>query len=552
MLPKKIPRKVKNDNYRALALYVADAKIGKTVGEKTLHAWTVGCQADDYLGGMIEVEATQSLNTRSGREKTYHLVISFRPSDERKLSLENYHEIEKEVAEALGFTDHQRHCGIHRNTDNIHMHIAYNMVHPITFNHRSPFRDFSKLHSVCRKLEKKYGLTADKGIEPGAKKDEDKILTNVKAQTVEAHSGQESFCGYVARQKPKIMAAMEAAKTWDEFHRATLALGIQVEARGAGLAFKDSYGKHRAVPSKVDRKLAKDTLEEKFGPFQAASPDFIKAVGASETYTAIPLHRGPDRDNLYEEFQAEISARKVALEGIKAEEGEAFRAIRQRWNDRRKIVEKYPMLYAHRQQLLLEMKIKEQEEIVANRAELAAKRQNIREAIPYTSWAKCLQYKAAQGNETALAILRSKKVEVAPESSPSSLNSPQKTFDEITLESLTRQQKILTQTQLNSTQRKALLSVEKMQTVLEKESLIGGTVAALKNFRIDTKGVVLFSFDNGKSIRDTGKEIHFTPNDENIRKLALEFSLQKWGKRFTVKNDMTVFDGSPKRKNISR
>ncbi len=158
MLPIKVERKVENDNYRALALYIADAKIGRNEGEKTLKAWAVGCQMEDYLGGMIEVEATQAMNTTSGKEKTYHLVISFRPSDEKKLALEDYYGIEKEIAKALGFADHQRHCGIHRNTDNIHMHIAYNMIAPEKYTRHSPYRDFSKMHSVCRKLEKKYGL----------------------------------------------------------------------------------------------------------------------------------------------------------------------------------------------------------------------------------------------------------------------------------------------------------------------------------------------------------------------------------------------------------
>ncbi len=552
MLPKKIERKPENDNYRALALYIADAKRGQTVGEKTLHAWTAGCLADDYRGGMIEVEATQSLNTRTGKEKTYHLVISFRPSDERKLSLENYHEIEKEVAAALGFTEHQRHCGIHRNTDNIHMHIAYNMINSVTFNHHSPFRDFSKLHSVCRKLEKKYSLAVDKGIEPGERKDESKIPTNVKAQTVEAHTGQESFHGYVVRQKPKIIVAVEASKTWEDIHMALLSLGILLEARGAGMTLKDRHGKHWEAPSKIDRNLTTAKLEEKFGPFQVASVDLLNDIKSEESYTAAPLHLGPDRNNLYEDFQTEMAIRKGELEKIKAEEGEAFQAIRQKWNEKRKIVQKYHMTYAHRQQLLLEMKIKEQEEIIANRGELAKKRQSIREAIPYTSWSKCLQHKAAQGNEVALAILRSKKIEVAPETVENQPSKVGKSYDEITLESLNRQKKIHGLTQFGSRQKRALLSVEKMRTVLEKEKSFGGNAVVLENFRIDTKGVVLFSFDNGSSIRDTGNEIHFTPNDENIRKLALQFSIQKWGKQFAVKDDMTVFDDSTKRKNISR
>jgi flagellar hook protein FlgE len=214
------------------------------------------------------------------------------------------------------------------------------------------------------------------------------------------------------------------------------------------------------------------------------------------------------------------------------------------------------MLYAHRQQLLLEIKIKEQEEIVKNRAELSTKRQGIREEIPYTSWAKCLQHKAAQGNEVALAILRSKKVEVAPETGDkfdtNSSQSPHKTYEEISLESLNRQQKILDMKQVTSMQKKALISVEKMREILEKERLFDKNITALKNYRIDTKGLVLFTFDNGSSIRDTGKEIHFTPHDEQIRKIALQFSRQKWGGKFVMTDDMIVFDGSTQRKNISR
>lgn len=208
-----------------------------------------------------------------------------------------------------------------------------------------------------------------------------------------------------------------------------LAIGVQMEERGAGLSIKDSYGKHRATPSKIDRNLSKEKLEEKFGPFHAASPLLKKNVKREETYQALPLHQGPDRGNLYEEFKFEMAVRKSELERIKIEEGVAFQTIRQKWNDHRKSLQNRPMMYEHRQRLLLEMKIKEQEEMVGNRAELAEKRQTIREAIPYTSWNKCLQHKAAQGNEVALAILRSKNMEVAPEAGNTGIvNSAYKTM----------------------------------------------------------------------------------------------------------------------------
>lgn len=92
MISKRIDRKPENDNYGTLANYVRDAKhthgherladyIGDKLhdGEKVLYSWHEGCLSDDYALAIREVQATQALNTRSRKEKTYHLVISFRP-----------------------------------------------------------------------------------------------------------------------------------------------------------------------------------------------------------------------------------------------------------------------------------------------------------------------------------------------------------------------------------------------------------------------------------------------------------------------------------------
>ena len=98
-------------------------------GEKCLLTWTEGCWLeDDYERAIKEVVATQELNTRSKKEKTYHLIVSFRPEDQEKLTEEVFKEIEKRFAETLGLSEHQRHCGVHINTKNIHMHVAYNLI----------------------------------------------------------------------------------------------------------------------------------------------------------------------------------------------------------------------------------------------------------------------------------------------------------------------------------------------------------------------------------------------------------------------------------------
>jgi hypothetical protein len=88
VISKHVSCKARNDDYGRLARYVADAGHG---GEKCLVSWSAGCwSGDDYDLGILEAEAVQDLNTRSAKEKTYHLLISFRPEDEAKLTPEAF------------------------------------------------------------------------------------------------------------------------------------------------------------------------------------------------------------------------------------------------------------------------------------------------------------------------------------------------------------------------------------------------------------------------------------------------------------------------------
>ena len=165
MISKHIHCKASNDNYKRLADYIAAAKHTKK-REKLLHSWCAGCiDNEDYESSITEVELTQSLNTRTNKEKTYHLIVSFRKEDEGKLTEEDYKNIEQEFAKALGFEEHQRHCVVHINTDNIHMHIAYNMIHPQKHTRHEPYRDYKVRDEVCRKIEKQYNLAIDNGID---------------------------------------------------------------------------------------------------------------------------------------------------------------------------------------------------------------------------------------------------------------------------------------------------------------------------------------------------------------------------------------------------
>jgi hypothetical protein len=259
MIAKRINTKPGNDNSRKLGLYIADAS---HEGEKLLFAWHEGCLSDTYAAALIEIEATQGMNTRCQGSKTYHLLVSFRPEDEAKLNQESMRGIEAAFAEALGFSDHQRVCGVHKNTNNMHLHIAYNMIHPESFTKREPFRDFYKLSEACRKMEKKYGLVVDNGISQGP---EASPQIEQKAASMEAHTGEQSFQSFVLEHKDDILKKLGAAENWAGAHAALAEYGMEIKPHGNGLVVVSDTGKGAIKASAIDRSLSKNRLTDRWG-----------------------------------------------------------------------------------------------------------------------------------------------------------------------------------------------------------------------------------------------------------------------------------------------
>jgi len=520
MIASRKDRKPENDNYRELARYIADAK---NDGEKVLMHWSAGSSFDDYTTAICEVEAIQEQNTRSKQTKTYHLVVSFRPEDEAKLSVEAFMDIEKAFAQALGFQDHVRHCGVHKNTNNLHLHLAYNTIDGEKFRQHSPYRDFYKVSRVCREMEKKYDLSVDKGTDRDHPKKEGQASAKVKS--IEAQTGQETLFTYIMRHKDRILSELEKAGTWKDVHDIFLKRGLLIKPSGNGLAIKDRYGKHSARASQIDRGLSKASLEKIFGQYEAPTKEQLMNVQAEAVYSAIPLHLGPERDNFYAVFQEEMAWRKTVLKEINEESRAAYEAHKKRRDEQRERIRRVPMMKHHRDQLLLEFKMKEQDDLDTIRVETSRKRNTVRALLPYTTWIQCLQYKAGQGNEVALAVLRSKTEKVQPEIILPRKETPINQSPEVR-QWQEQKKKILNAAGLTNRNRRALLSVLKMREIFFKESGLLGE----PKYRIDGNGVVIFDLPDGGTIRDTGRQINFSAHSPKAGELAAKLATARWGK----------------------
>ena len=268
-------------------------------GEKCLLTWTEGCWTEgDYERAIKEVVATQELNTRSKKEKTYHLIISFRPEDQERLTEEVFREIEKRFAERLGLSAHQRHCGVHINTKNIHMHVAYNLIDKENFTRKEPWRDFAARDKLCRELEKEFGLTPDKGRGQGV----DRALSQSAAVT-EAHSGEQSFESFAREKVIAIQEEVAEATDWQAVHQAFARYGLELEKRGCGLAVRNKSGRQRIKASSMARGLTLKKLEIRLGKFESVKASTLLPESESQ-YGPEPIQK-LEGENRFEEYARE-------------------------------------------------------------------------------------------------------------------------------------------------------------------------------------------------------------------------------------------------------
>ncbi|MFC3674946.1 TraI/MobA(P) family conjugative relaxase [Ferrovibrio xuzhouensis] len=276
MIAKRIDIEPENDNYERLADYIAAAP---EEGEKLDDLWIVNCDAGETLDDLPlakkEIKATQALNQTAKSGKTYHLMVSFR--DERP-SPEALRDIEREFAQALGFGEHQRIAGTHINTENFHLHIAINKIHPVTLKVHMPFRDFKVLEKVSREMEKKYALKLDLGradkIEPEKQA--------ARARDKEAHTWEQSFDSYVREEAADLLAALDAARGWQDLHAAFGRFDLELRLRGNGLVIANASGTEMIKASALDRKFSKAALEHKLGTFIAPGDDLELEDGTTE------------------------------------------------------------------------------------------------------------------------------------------------------------------------------------------------------------------------------------------------------------------------------
>ena len=535
MIAKRIDRNPENDSFVSLGKYIADAS---HKGEKLLFAWHVGCQSETYETALVEIAATQEINTRCKGEKTYHMMVSFRPEDEPRLTLEAFRDIELAFAQALGFEDHQRLCGVHRNTNNMHMHVAYNMIHPERYTKIEPFRDFYKLSETCRTMEARYDLSIDNGIN----KDEPSQQINQRAASMEAHSGEQSFQSYVLDHRESILQALEGAMSWQDVHASLAMYDIMIKPQANGLTVVNKKGKEAIKASAIDRSLSKKRLTDRFGDYLA--PSDSPFLAAKHYYNRKPLQsKSPERDELYKVYKNIIEQRQAQIDAVKQENHSRLQGIKELYSEERRKLSMQFHSRSIKTRLRQILQVQEYKAIEDSRAASQDNIQKIKESNPFHSWNGFLKWQASQGNEIALAVLRSRKTEIDARNNEKNTEVYYEARRNIRLEGLENQQKFLAAVSQRKL-RTLLISINHMQQLEGEENLrlksgIGDQASLFSGVQhvIDNNGIVIFKLASGGTIRDTGNKLYFSV-DENTRSAALIYGQMRFGKGIKIKDNI--------------
>lgn len=276
MIVKKIknPKKSASKTTRisALADYIL-SPVAKDRSEKCVFAATRGVLCDDLSGQKKEMIALSTL-VRKSADTVNHYVISLQAGEHP--TQQQFEEIVTLFTSHLGWKDHQVFAGLHRDTENHHIHLAINRVHPVTEKvvEVNKGMDIELAHQAIAIIEKKQGWRREKNglyclLDNGKVARSKSTYSTEKSpgqkqQEMEVRTGEKSVQRIVQEKATDILSA---SRTWSDLHEAMSKVGFRYEKFGSGAKI---FVGDIAVKASDVQNGGLSRMEKRLGPFQPA------------------------------------------------------------------------------------------------------------------------------------------------------------------------------------------------------------------------------------------------------------------------------------------
>lgn len=476
-----------------------------------------------------EMQSVAAQNARV-KDPVYHVVISWapgeNPTDDQAFESARY------ALKAVGMADHQYVFAIHRDTDNVHVHIAVNRVNPDTFRAVYPERDYYKLDYAMRELELSnnwqrvagvYSILERNGktvIDWTSADPDSKGKRPTKAADMERYDGVESLFTFVRGEPRRAISALLKREdlSWQSIHWQLAEFGLEVRPKGQGLAV---YSANNAdvtpvKASDLHENLSLTRLEKRIGKYSEPRP--LDAAPTKDVYDKHrPLKRdagqrelqrqkrADDRRNLrsrYVEYKKSFVSPKV---DIRAELAALAAAAR----DKRAQIKASGASPAAKRALYSIVSfetLREREQLKAGAAErrLKLREDKASKAMTFREW---VEEKAAAGDSAAISQMRGW-----------AYADKRKAKD---AEAVTND-----------------VRVDGLQAPTDFDPLVVHGLAAATKFRVRRDGSVHYQDQGGQDLFiDRGRAIHMAPGsplDEQRIADALRLATEKFGGSFRL------------------
>jgi len=329
---KNAPPKSKAYNVRALVDYIAGPNAGGD-GEKIEHRGAMNVLALDHEGQVQEMIDLAEVAKRSP-QPVQHWILSWREG-EHPTPAQADAAVATFVRE-MGLADHQVVYALHRDTENYHLHLAVNRVHPETekvvtvnngFDHEVAHRAIARIELEQRWLREDRGLfvvRADGELERARSRDDRQRQPTTRARDFEHRTGERSAQRIAAEVAAPII---RAARNWGDLHQALGREGLRFERKGSGAILW--VGDEPVKASTAGRECSMAALSKRLGDFR---PDLAPSRSPPRRAPE-PVESRAASWNRYAEERSRDTAARAAARGRVVER---HRDERQHMTDRQR------------------------------------------------------------------------------------------------------------------------------------------------------------------------------------------------------------------------
>jgi hypothetical protein len=268
---KKAPLKSKGLHARDLCDYIAGPRAG-AADEKVEHRGATNMLNIDHVGQVQEMSDLAEVARRSP-QPVQHWILSWR-SGEQPTAGQADEAVKMFLAE-MGLGEHQCIYALHRNTDNYHIHLAINRVHPetervVTVNGRF---DIEAAHRAIARVERAQGWQREAGgryrvLDSGEVRRAPKPAASIERVPTTRARDFENLTGQVSAQRIAIddgAPVLRKARHWAELHAQLAERGMRFERKGSGAVLW--VGEVAVKSSTTGRDCSMAALEKRLGDF---------------------------------------------------------------------------------------------------------------------------------------------------------------------------------------------------------------------------------------------------------------------------------------------